>query len=640
MELRDEWSPTSFLVAGVCLLVPLLLLPAYISFSFDALPKAVYLYLSAAIFLLIPGEFVRCASNLLATAAGKLLLMFALITSISLIVSAVASVAPELSFFGSRWRYFGALSQLSVLAIGIAAAGTFSNCRAALFFSLRMFSLGGLLAALYALIQFFGFDPLLDPRLYTFASALHVTRPPSSLGHPGYLAGFEATVFFVALAARQREERRSWRFVLVASAGLALVAILISGTRAAVLAVVLCFPVFFAIRGMRAIAGRTPRVLLVSSAAVFGLLVLVPQGSGLRARLRQSTEDFGGPRLLVWKDTFHLIEARVATGSGPETFTVAFPRFESDELYRRYPDFQQESPHNVFLDAAVAQGIPGLLELLFAVALAGWCAWKTEKANRDVAIILLAGVVACLIFHQFFAFTLPTYCAFVLLISALVALSAPVSRQPPQLLASYGRVALALSGTLVAVVLLASAAQESVTDHAFARIDSLLKHGNLASAIEQYHRAQRWKLISHSPDLWYSQQMAWVAQALPAGELQQLARAEALESSRTAAADPGEDRVVAAYHRAVLCASTGQTQEAEIVTRRLSAQAPNWYQSHWILSRLLAASGRVEEGRREAERALALVGNTKPEVRRQIDSYRQALLLFEKNKAPGERPKS
>ena len=163
MEARDQLSPTRFLVAGVCLFLPVLILPASLSFSFDSLPKAVFLYLAAALFLLFPGLFARYVGTLLQTAAGKLFLMFVMIATISLLVSTWFSIDPELSFFGTRWRHFGALSQISVLALGIAAAGCFSKSRPALTFSLRMFSLGGLLAALYALFQFFGFDPVLDP---------------------------------------------------------------------------------------------------------------------------------------------------------------------------------------------------------------------------------------------------------------------------------------------------------------------------------------------------------------------------------------------------------------------------------------------------------------------------------------------
>ena len=629
MELSDQRSPTSILVAGVCLLVPLLILPASVSFSFDSLPKAVYLLLSAAIFLLLPGGFARSVGNLFSTTAGKLFLIFAAIGAISVIVSSIFSVDPQLSFFGTRWRYFGASSQLAALAMGIAAAGCFIARRAALFFSLRMISLAGLLAAVYALFQFFGFDPLLAPGLYTLT--FNITRPPSSLGHPGYLAGFETIVFFVALAARQAERRRLWRLGLAACAGFALIAIFVSGTRAAVLAVVLCFPIFFAIRKVRGLHGWAPWVLLLLSVVVFGLLALTPPGRGLRQRVRQATQDFGGPRLRVWKDTLGLLQTRALTGSGPETFTVVFPRVESRELYLRYPDYQQESPHNVFLDAAVAQGIPGLLELLFAATLAGWCAWKTEEANRDVAYILGAGVAACLIFHQFFAFTLPTYCGFLLLLSALVALGAPLNLKRLEL-PRGGRVTLALSGALLAMVLLATAAQLSLTDYAFARIDSLLKRGNLAGAVEQYHFARRWKFFGVSPDLWYSQQMAWAVGAVPAGELQQLARDEAMEASRIAFENPGEDRVTAAYHRAILCASSGQQQEAETAARRLRLEAPNWYQPHWILSRLLVGRGHLEEGQRETEQALALVGDNKAELREQMKLYQQVVLLAQKKR--------
>jgi hypothetical protein len=141
--------------------------------------------------------------------------------------------------------------------------------------------------------------------------------------------------------------------------------------------------------------------------------------------------------------------------------------------------------------------------------------------------------------------------------------------------------------------------QLSLTDHAFARIDSLLKRGDVRGAIGQYHNARRWKFFGYSPDLWYSQPMAWVTQVVAAGQLRDLARAETLESSRISFEHPGEDQIAAAYHRAILCASIGRQNEAELIARQMSAEAPNWYQPHWILSRLLAVSGRLEEAKQE-----------------------------------------
>ena len=48
-------------------------------------------------------------------------------------------------------------------------------------------------------------------------------------------------------------------------------------------------------------------------------------------------------------------------GYGPETFAVEFPRHQSIELARAYPDFYHESAHNIFLDAFVSKGLVGLL---------------------------------------------------------------------------------------------------------------------------------------------------------------------------------------------------------------------------------------------------------------------------------------
>ena len=78
--------------------------------------------------------------------------------------------------------------------------------------------------------------------------------------------------------------------------------------------------------------------------------------------------------------------------------------------------------------------------------------------------------------------------------------SLPLNLKKPEF-PPRGRVTLALSGALLALVLLASAVQLGVTDFAFAHIDFLLKRGDLPGAVEQYHFARRWKFFGSSPDL-------------------------------------------------------------------------------------------------------------------------------------------
>mgnify|MGYP003352432421 CR=1 FL=1 len=101
----------------------------------------------------------------------------------------------------------------------------------------------------------------------------------------------------------------------------------------------------------------------------------------------------GGSRLLVWRDTLRMSATHPLLGFGPDTFAAVFPRYESRELARAYPDFAHESPHNVLLDALYSRGVLGT-----ALALALWVlAWRR---NRAVA----GGAFAAL---QFICFTAP-----------------------------------------------------------------------------------------------------------------------------------------------------------------------------------------------------------------------------------------
>ena len=85
-----------------------------------------------------------------------------------------------------------------------------------------------------------------------------------------------------------------------------------------------------------------------------------PAGLKLRARGQWELEDLrGGARLLLWRDSLRMARERSLLGFGPDTFGVEFPRYQSVELSRAYPDFYHESPHNIFLDALVSQGVPG-----------------------------------------------------------------------------------------------------------------------------------------------------------------------------------------------------------------------------------------------------------------------------------------
>lgn len=605
-------------------LIPPAIAPRFVSFNFDSLPKAIVLYLVAAGLLLPPRIWRNSWERLLATTPGKLFLGFVVAEALSLAMSTGLSSDPQLSLFGTHWRYFGALSQLALLSWVVVAAGNFTAQPTALRFALRGCSISGLVAAIYAVFQFFGVDPLMDPNLYRLTLPGQIARPPSSLGHAGYLAGFETAVFFVALVARVLEPEKHWRIFHFAAAAMAVISILASGTRAGLIAILVGLAMVYIMQGSRLVQLKVVAALLMLVIGAAGLILLSPRARDLRERVHQWTEDPGGTRLPVWKDTVALSAARAIIGNGPETFVVVFPRYQSESLSRRYPDFQHESPHNIFLDTASSQGLAGLLIFAFGIVLAGWCARKAPVENRPIAQLLFAGLIACICFHQFFVFTLPNACVFLLLIAALVAVAADSSAKAVPLNPAAGMM-LRAAGVLLGLSFLAGALQLSLTDHGFAKIDTLLMRGDLAGAVEAHRAAHRTQLLGYAPELWYSQQMNAAARLLPPGAQQELVLSEAYESSRLAAKRPGEDRLLAEYNRAVLCALSGEMAEANRVAQDMEARAPNWYQPHWVLSRLLFQQGKLEEARREGELALALAANSKPALREQINKYMRLL---------------
>jgi O-antigen ligase len=104
------------------------------------------------------------------------------------------------------------------------------------------------------------------------------------------------------------------------------------------------------------------------------------------------------------------------TGFGPETFSVEFPKFQSLDLARAYPDFYHESPHNVFLDALTAQGASGLVALL-AFAIFGF--YASTRLGREQRAPLVAGWAGLLVCHLFVVFIAPTAAYFYLWLAML-----------------------------------------------------------------------------------------------------------------------------------------------------------------------------------------------------------------------------
>ena len=595
-----------FIVPLVAALVPLLITPDWLS-HFDVTPKVAILVLGCALILLYPRVNVQNFYNLLREPAGRWLTGMLAAVWLSTALATLFSTHAAFSLNGSTWRRLGLISESGLLVfVALAAAWLFAepgNLRALL----RASSTSAAIAAAYGIAQYFGWDPLLPAQAYHVGEGqFQIVRPPGTLGHADYFAAWLVVMVFLALALERLESERWRKYAAVCVAVLAAVAIVLSGTRSAMLGLVAGVLVYAAIGRFHwraAVSG-------VAALAVFTLFFLSPAGLKLRARLHWSLEDArGGARLLLWNDSLRMSATHPVSGFGPETFATEFPRFESIALARAYPDFYHESPHNVFLDALTSRGVIGLLVLLALCGLGVWYVRCCVRLRHPLAAPLAAALAGLVVAQQFIVFVLATSLYFYLLL-ALLAASARTKRQTP--VDSPRPATWTVPAALVVSLLFAAyAVRLLVTDAALAAAQREIALGNPSG--RAYRLVLGWQPGGSGDDLSYSRAMQQLSARSGNLVTRLAAHQQALEAG-TRAVTTAEDRANAWYNLAELLAVNDETAGVEHALRNAIACAPNWFKPHWTLARVLALTGRREEALTEAQLAMERDGGHDPQV--------------------------
>jgi O-antigen ligase len=556
-----------------------------------------------------------------------------LLSLISLAVSTAFSAQPGISLFGSNWRRFGMVTQAAVLLFAWLvvrqSAGRPDRVRTVL----RAVTLTGIATATYGIFQYAGWDPLLPSAAYHIGEGVWtIVRPPGTLGYASYFATWLLYVTFLGLAQYAMEESRSWRRVALVATALAAIAMVLTGTRAAALGLVAGGATLAVWRGVR--LTRRQRSALVAAGVLAFLAVAAlyysPPGTQLRSRARWFAEDpWGGARLALWRDSLAMSSRRLAAGYGPELFTAEFPHFESAALARAYPDFAHESPHNIFLDALVSQGIPGFA-ILIVLCIDGF-----RRARRVKAAAFAAALTAGIVSQQFTAFTMPTALMFYTTLALLVALDSPtgaVHQSENRMSSAIARLrgpqaynlpskALAVAA---AVALLFLAVRFILADHALALAQRAVDKGDLGAAASQFQKCQRYRLPGGSADLWYSR--ATLNLALQSKDpVRRTAAILQSEAAGLRATRTSEDPFDAWYNLAVISGLNDNGVRAEQCLRAAISAHPNWFKPHWSLSLVLRVEGRTEEAQAEAAIAADLDRGKHLEVTRTLAEIRNTL---------------
>src|SRR5579872_1254216 len=556
------------LLPWVAALVAILIVPGW-SFYFDVTPKVVMVLAGAALALV----FLKPAAR------NRWFVRILALQAIALIVATFFSTHRWFSLYGSTWRRTGFFAQAAILIFAMASAQPARRSW------LRILVMVSIPVSLYAILQYLGIDPILPSGPYHVGEGKYmIVRPPATLGHASYLATYLLFAIFAAAELMRLESTRAWRSAAAAASALAFFAMILSGTRAAL--------VGFAVGALfLAVRQRVNRRVLIAGAAAVVILAafyISPLGERLRARVFWSSEDpLGGSRLTLWRDTIRMSLERPLTGYGPETFSMEYPRHQSIELARAFPDFYHESPHNIFLDALVSNGLLGLIGI---IALA---AFGLAIARG----FLGAGFIAMLVGQMQPANRVSSVGRPKKPQAGTDAVSPPGTAAPH--VAAYAAVALVF---MVFAVYLATG------DALLAWARRALDQGDPDRAANLLDRARHWNAAA---DFYFSRRFANAPAHDPVEHLRfwQYGFAAASHAPETA-----DDPQNALLNLAAFQAGLNDAPGVEQNLRRAIAIAPEWYKPHWLLAQVLEQQGRSAEALSEAQAAAARDGAKHPEV--------------------------
>ncbi len=607
-----------YTIAAVLALTPLLILPGCF-FYYDVTPKIAVVLIGTAIALVLSlrGSALGQARRLWFDPIGRRFCLLTAAQFICLLVSAFFSRDPALSWNGGNWRRLGLVSQSAVVALAFLIAA--SRSRIGLRILLRTITVAGAAAALYGILQYFGMDPILPSSDYQVGEGvLAIVRPPSTLGHADYFAGYLLYVVFGGAALVATESRTSWKALGITTAIAGSSAIILSGTRGALLGLVVGVVSLWIWKRPR----LRPRHAIVALAlCTMGLLFYSsPAGLKLRARKQWVLEDLrGGARLWLWRDSLRMASHHLIIGFGPETFGAEFPRYQSVGLSRAYPDFYHESPHNIFLDALVSEGIPGFAILAGFAVMAWFAARSASGQGQRAAPYLASGLGAGLTAGLFVCFTLPGALYFYATVALLTGLAIPREASVAEPLSWWARVpSFALALTAVAIFLYFSV-RLTAADLTLERAKRDLDAGRVEDSLSAFHWSQRWHLAGSSDDLYFSRVLLAASQRLAASRrasdprLARLASQAAFNAAQRATQN-SEERQNAWYNLAEFFAARNNPPEVEACLRRSMKASPTWFKSHWALAQLLLLAGRSQEATAEAQLASDLDGGKDAEI--------------------------
>jgi hypothetical protein len=343
----------------------------------------------------------------------------------------------QVHFFGDALlaaTYLGGLGMAVVLGCGLQARRPGTAC-VPLWWALTAAALA---SALIALVQWMQIDAGTLPIKRLAPGA----RPYGNFGQPNQLA--TALLLGLISALLLYQERRLGRIGLYAIATVLALGIVLSGSRAGLLAAALLAAWLVAQRGRAGLKVKRAEVLgfiamvvvWIQAVPVMGQLLLLDAGT-------QAFERPVAPRLRHWAILLDAVAHEPWLGYGWNQVSVAVARHHAKHLA---PNEWIEYSHNLALDLMVWNGV--VVAALALVGLAWWW-WQQSWQRRDAAAALMVAMPAVAVVHAMFEFPL-AYAYFLLPIGFIIGVLEAGKKSGPAL--SLSRAALGVPTAALAAV--------------------------------------------------------------------------------------------------------------------------------------------------------------------------------------------
>lgn len=234
------------------------------------------------------------------------------------------------------------------------------------------------------------------------------TRVGSTIGNSAFLAGFLLLAIGSGLYYYFQEENKKYRNISLAVTFLNLAVLLMTGTRGAILGLVVGLFVFMIINAIF-VRGKLRQY------SIAGILIVLIAVSGFyffRHNLAQSNistisrlasislnDATVRHRLIVWRMAINEFKERPLLGVGMENFNVVYNKYFTPDISENWFD----RTHNIYLDQLMNSGIMGLLLYLSILFYLFYRLFLSRKENYWLFAIFSSTFIAYGI-HNFFVF--------------------------------------------------------------------------------------------------------------------------------------------------------------------------------------------------------------------------------------------